>query len=352
MTFRTMTFRTLSSLIGAFVAFSAWLFAQPPAVVRGGPSEPHAFLRTVARFSLSDLAQLDRGEPVARVLDTDKREVAIVGAVRIKAPQAELFERYRDISSLKSSDVVLEAGRFGTPPSADDLRGLHFEDYDLETIRHCRPGDCGVRLSGANMERFARDVNWSGPEWRQQAAVLWRQLLAADAAAYLANGALADYRNKSEPLDVAEEFKLVFQSSTYFESISPEFFAYLKRFPSVRLDGAENILYWSKDDIHRPVTRVTHLALYPASPGARRPGLIATKQLYAAHYFDAGLGLTCAFDDGASGFYMLAVNRVRTRSLTSLTRRVVRMVVQRRSREAMEGILKSTKAALEGTRYR
>ena len=334
----------------AAVIIGAWLAAQPLAVSRAGSSEPHAFLRTVAKFSQADLAQLDRGEPIARVLDTDKREVAIVGAVRVNAPQAQLFERYREIASLKSSDVVLEAGRFGRPPSADDLRGLHFEDYDLETIRHCRPGDCGVRLSGANMERFARDVNWAGPEWRQQAAVLWRQLLAADAAAYLANGALADYRNKPEPLDVAEEFKLVFQSSNYFESVSPEFFAYLKRFPSVRLDGAEDILYWSKDDIHRPVTRVTHLTLYPAPPGARRPGLMATKQLYAAHYFDAGLGLTCAFDDGASGFYMLAVNRVRTRSLTSFTRRVVRLMVQRRSREAMEGILKSTKAALESKR--
>jgi len=44
---------------------------------------------------------------------------------------------------------------------------------------------------------------------------------------------------------------------------------------------------------------------------------------------------------------MLSVNRVRTRSLTSFTRSLVRSIVQRRSRDAMEGILKSTKAALE-----
>jgi hypothetical protein len=44
---------------------------------------------------------------------------------------------------------------------------------------------------------------------------------------------------------------------------------------------------------------------------------------------------------------MLSVNRVRTRSLTSLMRGVVRTIVQRRSRDAMEGILKSTKSALE-----
>lgn len=338
------------SILWAFVALGGMAAVRPAAIPQSAGSarvEPHAFLRSAAGFSPTDLAQLDRGEPIARVLDTDKREVAIVGAVRVSAPQAKLFERYRDIASLKNSDVVLEIGRFGTPPAPGDLRALHFEDYDLDTIRACKPGDCGVRLSTANMERFARDVNWSAPGWREQAADLWRRLLAADAAAYLANGTLGDYRNKATPLDVAEEFNQIFESSKYFEPISPEFFAYLRRFPSISLQGAENILYWSKDDINRPVTRVTHLVLYPAPPGARRPGLIATKQIYAAHYFDAGLGLTCAFDDGASGFYMLSVNRVRTRSLTSFMRGVVRLIVQRRSRDAMEGILLSTKAALE-----
>ena len=95
---------------------------------------------------------------------------------------------------------------------------------------------------------------------------------------------------------------------------------------------------------------MTHLALYPAPQGSHRPGLIATKQIYAAHYFDAGLGLTCAFDDGSSGFYMLSVNRVRTRSLTGIVRSMVRSIVERRSRDAMEGILRSMQAGLEGKR--
>ena len=343
-----MTFIARVSVITASIAFSAWLSTEPVSV-EAVSGEPHTFLRTAAGFSPADLAQLDRGEPIARVLDTDRREVAVVGAVRIKASQARLFERFRNIANLQSSDVVLQIGRFGTRPSADDLRDLQFEDYDLETIRKCRPGACGVRLSGANMDRFARDVNWNAPGWREQAASLWRQLLAADAAAYIANGTLGEYRNKGEPLDVADEFRLIFESAKYFETIAPDFFSYLKRFPSVRLDGTENILYWSKDDINRPVTRVTHLVLYPAPAGSRRPGLIATKQIYAAHYFDAGLGLISAFDDGASGFYMLSVNRVRTRSLTSLMRGIVRTMVQRRSRDAMEGVLASTKKALEVT---
>src|SRR6266545_4142969 len=136
---------TLVTLVAAGVLVPPTLISQ----TRGStPTEPYTFLRTVAGFSPADLAQLDRGEPIARVLNTDKREVAVVGAVRITASQARLFERFRDISSLKSS-VVLEIGRFGTPPVPADLRGLDFEGYDLETIRVCKPGDCGVRLSTA-----------------------------------------------------------------------------------------------------------------------------------------------------------------------------------------------------------
>ncbi len=334
------------------MALAVALAAGAAVAARDNPSpgEPQRFLRTVAGFSNAEIANLERGLPLAKVLDTDKREVAVVGAVRINAPRARLFDRYRDISSMKSSDVVMEIGRFGTPPKPDDLDALHFENYDLETIQACKPGDCGVRLSTENMDRFAREVNWGAADWRQQAAALWRRLLAKDAADYLTSGKLGDYRNKAVPLNVADEFSILYGASSYFEPLSPQFFEYMKNFPRTRLDGIENVLYWSKDDINRPVTRVTHLLLYPPDADGHRPGLIATKQIYAAHYFDAGLGLTFAFPDGGSGFYMLSVNRVRTRSLTSFMRGMVRMVVQRRSRDAMDGILRSTKAALEGKR--
>jgi hypothetical protein len=333
----------IATLLGVLTApVSSGLASYRPA-----GNQAQEFLRTAGTFTAAELARVEGGEPIAKVLDTDRREVAVIGAVRIAGSQTKLFERYRTASSGKTSDVIMESGRFSTPPGPDDLRGLHFEDYDLDTIRACKPGDCGVRLSTHDMERFAHEVNWNAPNWRTQAGDLWRQLLAANAASYLTTGALGDYRNKATPLDVADEFKIIFDSFAYFEKLSPEFIQYLRRFPTVRLEGAETILYWSKDDINRPVTRITHLALYPAPPGAARPGLIATKQIYAAHYFDAGLGVICAFDDAKGGFYMVSMNRIRTRSLTSFTRTLVRSIVQRRSRDAMDGILRSTKAAIE-----
>jgi len=341
--------RSVSSLGSAIAA--AAILGSPD--LPSGMGEPYRFLRTVGGFSAGDFAGLERGEAVARILDTDKREVAVVGAVRIVAPRERLLDRYRDVSSLRNSDIVLQVGTFSAVPSAEDLRGLTFEDYDLQTLRDCEPGDCGVRLSAEEMQRFKQGVNWRAEDWRRQAGTVWRSVLAQYAVDYLANGsgALAVYRNKQVPLSVAEEFGALFEESKYFSGLAPDFFRYLQEYPRAHLDGSQDILYWSKDSFGlRPVISLTHLTLYAPvaeSALARPPAFVATKQIYATHYFDAALGLTIALDDGRSGFYMVCVNRARTRSLMSFTRGLVRAIVQRRSRDGMESILRSTKAGLE-----
>jgi hypothetical protein len=347
----TSGFRRLA-IGGASLALAGLRLAAGVSEQSTGPAaaaEPHRFLRTVGVFSPSEIARLERGEAVAKVLDTDRREVAIAGAVRVKGPRDRLFARYRNVSNLRGNEMVLQVGAFSPSPRPDDLRDLAFEDYDLETIRDCLPGDCGVRLSAESMARFRREVDWNAADWRQQAGTLWRRLLADYAAGYLSSGALGDYRNKATPLSVAGEFGVLFRESPYLETEAHGLFAYLQRFPGVKLTGAEDILYWSKDNFGlRPVTSITHLTLHaPGDARAARPWWISTKQIYATHYFDAALGLTIAFDDNASGFYMVCVNRARTRSLTSISRTLVRSAVQRRSRDGLEQVLRSTKLALE-----
>src|SRR6267143_1957709 len=79
----------VAALSLAALALNASLSPDPLGARSG--TEPHAFLRTVGGFSASDLAALEGGAPVAKALDTDRREVAIVGAVRVKAPRERLF---------------------------------------------------------------------------------------------------------------------------------------------------------------------------------------------------------------------------------------------------------------------
>ncbi len=115
----------------------------------------------------------------------------------------------------------------------------------------------------------------------------------------------------------------------------------------MRPEELDEILYWSKEDFGvRPVLRLSHQAIDRA-PGAV---LIATTQIYADHYLDAGLTVTMALDakgeDGAPAFYMISVSRARTRSLAGMLRAFIRSTVQNRSRDALRKILASTKSSL------
>ena len=117
-------------------------------------------------------------------------------------------------------------------------------------------------------------------------------------------------------------------ASRLWPRYSPEFYAYLKEFGPSRPAGTEETLYWSKEDFGiRPVLRISHQILFPGT-GSGSPVLVATNQVYADHYLDAALGVTLAVEilDGRAGrsFYMVAVNRARTRSLSGMLRRMVR----------------------------
>jgi capsule polysaccharide export protein KpsE/RkpR len=64
--------------------------------------EPYTFLRKYIACSQSDLAALQRGVPLAKVLQTDDpNEVAIFGAIRVQVPAEFFLQQYRDIVHFK-----------------------------------------------------------------------------------------------------------------------------------------------------------------------------------------------------------------------------------------------------------
>jgi hypothetical protein len=314
----------------------------------GSAVDVRALLREIAAFSPEDWANVQSGVAVAKVLDTDVREIAVAGAVRIKAQRDRLVARIRDIDHLKRSAVVLDVGRFNGSPAAADLARAPFEDYNLD-LRDCRPGECRVRLSADDIATFHRRVDWRAPDWRDRSAKTWRDVLAAHAAAYARDGrhALPVYTNKVEPLNVASELVLLSAKFGFVERFSPEFDRYLRELGPIPPLGSQEAMYWSKEDFGvRPVFRISHQIIYPMPTVV----LIATNQVYADHYLDAALGLTIGVDSRDSpgeSFYMITVNRARTRSLSGFLRRFARGTVQGRSRDAMHKILTATRAALE-----
>lgn len=303
--------------------------------------------RTVGQFTPSQVTAVERGEPVAKVLRTDRREIAIMGVVRIRGARGPLIERYRDISNLRKSELVMQVGTFGHPPRAQDLQPLAFERYDLEAPKDCRPGKCAIRASSEAIARMHGAVNWGAGDAQQQSAVAWREMLGALAGAYATEGdaALPVLVNKEEPLSVRAELDVLYGRFGFLGTLAPEFFRYVREFPRARLDGAEDTIYWSKNDLGiRPVVGITHQTIYAP---AGKPAYIALKRIYAVHYIDAGLDVTMVTDDGTGGFYMTTVDWVRTRSLTGFTRAIVRSIVQDKSRSGVEKLLQSSKRAIE-----
>ena len=103
--------RRLLSTTAATVA-AAWMTSSPQAASRQ-THDLQTLLRNVAHLTSTDIARVKRGQAVARVLDTERAEVAISGAVHIRAPQARILDRYRDVSLLTKSEMVMQVGRFG-----------------------------------------------------------------------------------------------------------------------------------------------------------------------------------------------------------------------------------------------
>ena len=315
------------------------------------PPTTRDLLREIAQTTDAEWAAIGRGQAVAKVLETDNREVAVAGAVRIAASSELLAGRYRDIENLKRSTIVLDVGRFSTPPRPDDLLSVPFEDYNLD-LRECQPGDCRVRLGAPEIDRFHREVDWRSGDWRERSRTVWREVLAGYAAAYKRHGrgALPTFANKAEPLRVPAELSLVVERFGFVGTFAPAFLAYMREF-GPGPEGLDDVLYWSKEDFGvRPVLRLTHQVIY-RTPAPARVVVIATNQIYADHYLDASLTVTMAIDateaDGRPAFDMISVSRARTRSLSGVLRTFVRGTVQNRSRDALKKILASTKASLE-----
>lgn len=334
------------------VAFVLLLGAVPLAQ-SGTPRAPRDLLRDIARFTDGEWQSVERGEAVAKVIETDSREIAVAGAVRISGPMDRLLDRYRDIDRLKRTSIVLDVGRFSHPAVTADLASLPLEEYSLD-LRDCRPAECRVRLSESDIARFHREVNWQAPDWKARSSAIWREVLVSYVTRYQASGreALPVLANKQPLLRVSSELSGLVDEVAFVKAYAPELFAYMRDFRPPGPLGAEHIVYWSKEDFGvRPILRISHQVLHRA--GAQRPLLAVTNQIYADHYLDAALTINLAIDAAPQGqnagqsFYLVAVSRARTRSLSGFLRALVRSTVQGRSREAMRKVLVSTKTGLE-----
>ena len=312
------------------------------------------YLRQQLGFSSDEIDAVERGRVTVRMLTTsDRREFAVVGVVKVGAPASFIVDRFRDIVDFKQSDLVLQVGRLGSPPRAEDLASIQVDPEDVADLRECRPGVCGVRLTGSQIERFNRDIDWTSLAADQQASHLLRQVLLEEATAYMTGGApgLGAYLDKRVPLPRDAAVRGLLQKSPSLVERYPEFHQYLVKFPQVPREEVESFLYWSREKFgFRPVISLTHVAIY-RPPGGASGAVIASKQVYASHYFDASFAVTSLVEDGTRGSYMMYLNRTQASIPGGLFSGLARAIARSKTRSGLEEQLGQTRQRIEA-RYR
>jgi hypothetical protein len=84
--------------------------------VQTPPPQLQTFLRQQLQFSEQDIDDVRNGKAVARILPSERQEVAIFGIVLTRVPPDFFVDRFRDIESYKKSASILEVKKFSDPP--------------------------------------------------------------------------------------------------------------------------------------------------------------------------------------------------------------------------------------------
>jgi hypothetical protein len=279
-------------------------------------SAVRTFLRRTIGLTDAQVAEVEAGRVVTRQLSgADKPEMAAFGAVRVAADKDTYLQRLRDLKRFRQGPSTLQIGTFHTPPVLADLDGLTLEEGDFNAARQCKPGDCDLKLARSAMERMGRELDWKAPDARDRAAQLMKQMLVDYVAAYRRGGTaeMATYVDNPQPLDTPAEFRKVLAASPYLLQYAPELKRYLEEWPQGKLAGAEDLFYWAKDKFGpKPSIAIYHVTMW-RDPSDPTRAAVASKQIYASHYFQAGLDLTALVDapKPPGGFYLVDLYRAR-----------------------------------------
>lgn len=336
-----------------FISFCAviWL-GTSTALAQSSVADFHKILREKAAFDETAFAALQEGQTVVRLLPVrDRREVAVCGLVGLEVPAEMFLQSFRESMARKNSAAILEIGSFGSTPTLDDLRDLTIESRDLEDLKECVVGDCRLKLSARMIERFHKEVDWQSPDYRIQATQLLKLMLLDYVRDYVARGdaALIEYNDKSKQVRLAEEQHALMAASGYVNDFLTRFPQHLKGVPASELKIVENAIVWSKIKFGlKPVFAINHIMVYKREQGTGPQILIASKQIYANHYFDSSLALTAFVNvPGANpGSYLFYENRSRADGLEGAFSQIKRSIVEDRAVQGLMAVLESSKLNL------
>jgi hypothetical protein len=326
--------------------------APPQNSPLGLPSRVEEYVTAYAKLTGPERKNLSEGGPVTKLLDGDKsKEVAVFGAIWIAAPIRRYIDAVMDIENFERGGAFKVTKRISSPPNLKDFSQLRLPEEDLQDLRTCRVGDCEVKFGEDALERFRTKVDWGSAKAGDAANAIAQQLAFEYVASYLQGGneRLAVYRDQSRPTFVSQEFRLMIDSMPELTVYLPEVRRYLLEYPKVTAPGIRSFLYWQETEFGlKPLIRINHVAVREGPEGA----VVASKMLYASHYFWTGLELRMLLPDSkrGPGFWLITVNRSRSDGLSGSTGFFLRNVVRGRVEEGMLDALRKTKQMMEAAR--
>ena len=336
--------------ICGLLATSAALVAAPRQPgTRLLPPQLDSYITNVVKLPHAARVQLLAGQPVTRMLDADpSREVAVFGAVWVAAPASGYVAAVRNIEQFEKGENFRVTKKISTPPRAEDFAAMDLPDADVVDLRRCRVGSCELKLSEAALARVQKEVDWSKPTARADAEALAKRLALDYVNGYLegGNARLATYRDSSRPTFVGDEFKSMVDRMPSLTEYLPELKRYLLEYPKITLANTDSFLYWQEAQFGlKPTIRITHLVITQQPTHVA----VASKMLYASHYFWTALELRVLVPDASRGpgFWFVNVNRSRSDGLSGFVGSLIRGKVRGEAEKGMAAALKITKATLE-----
>ncbi|HEV8381717.1 MAG TPA: hypothetical protein VGQ29_09030 [Gemmatimonadales bacterium] len=280
------------------------------------PAQLTQFLQQSIGFDTEQLAAVERGEPVVKVLEAhDRRDVVVFGIITLPVAREQYVRALRDFPTSLRTPNRTQLGIFSDPATEADVAAVTIDNRDVREMKNCKPGDCVVKLPATDMRRIHDQTNWSAPDVQAQLSGYARRRLVEYVTDYRRRGdsAMAVYDDRGN-LNVrsSEAFAAQLAESPYVYQTVPSLRNYLADYPRNALPpGAAEIVFWSEDVLPhlRPILSVTHLVVYtpPELPGMT---LAAAKQIYANHYFEAAVDLTAVVDRNP-GAYLVVLRRYR-----------------------------------------
>ena len=335
------------------------LAALPQHVANQSPAGTlRAYLASAATLSDADVATLDRGRPVNKVLAAkNAAEIYLLGVIHVSSTPAAYIQRVTDPSQLMSLPGYRGVGVIGESSTAAELGGFTLEPDDVEDLRACRVTDCAVQLPAGQMPAARAAARHTIPataahllntQFREMALDLVRQYRARG------NAALPVYHDESRPASVDDHFRALMLRVEGLSLLPPAIVRVMLDYPQAEMPpAAQSLFYWERVVFGlKPTLRVTHALAYGPAAASGLACAVAIKQIYASHYLRAALDFSACVPaperDGRPGFYLVALKASQQEGVTGFTGSLVRRIVVSRARTALDGSLTRIKNALEG----